>query len=805
MRKKINLLLIIISIIITSCGDLFTKKNANERINQYADAGCEIDTQALGRILEVKIEREIDCLGENMDMFLDIVKTSRPGYLSQVTLKDFILNGPMNIDPEILPIVDSVFDLSFLIFGGDRGFISRRDVSKLVTFFKIFNSNMVTATGYFKNEDKVDFYRHDRESKIVLRSFANIASSLRDITRSDRAGRVDEIKTDVFLNNFFDDAPETLSKINSLMFLKEIFLGGEDYRLTHIEFLRALNLLPELSSMAFDFVKIDRFNFIGVEGQQTNVLSIYEKSLDFLSENMFFAVNSDHVLFNLNNLLEAVEQLLPDVFTFEASNGTQTNFYNYRQEILAVKPVLVGKEAGGPREDFTAAQVHTLIYHLRTILDKGKTIYRVYERNKDLLASTDRLSVDFDDLVGSPEQVKDFSRMVNNYKFIKGNRKAPVYDYKYSRNADAFFEVSVIEYVVTNLMMIYGKADSRARGGYHMTYDHTYAFLMKIRRLLRDLGIISIGRKGGNEVAGTTDNLVLMSTLFQFQSDGCSKGAICMEVPEISEFLIGLLTALQVKDFFIDEMKKVCQIPGQEVDEHGRIMVDCFRRNFLNVITSSKLDDGTTLSSYLPKLVNYIKSLTKDATDPNDLITSAKYVDFVAETESFTRTCTQLDGQSLPMKPTDAFAVFAGLLNLESTFLRLDKNENGIMDGTSRKYSEVMDAYYEVYEGAIKALVAPDGGFMEKLAKPIFKYLIKYGKVPETDNCKISNLKQCGSILKFVKFLFKFNKRADASRLTVATILKTIGEQSETAKKFPFKCECLVPGNECQPEDGSWE
>lgn len=360
-------------------------------------------------------------------------------------------------------------------------------------------------------------------------------------------------------------------------------------------------------------------------------------------------------------------------------------------------------------------------------------------------------------------------------------------------------EIMTLEYAVKIVMQKYGRVNEDARGGYDMTLDQTVALIHKIKRFLRDNGITTVGRVGGGEAVGTAENLVLMSTLFQNQSDGCDKDKVCMETPELTEFLVGLLTALSIKDFFIDEMQKVC---GNDVDEHGRIYVQCFRENFIKVLKEPMKGDGRALADYMPLLYSYIMDLTKDVEEGGKPTTSEDYVHFLSETESFTRTCTHYDEstkeESLPMKSTDAFAVFAGLLNVESTVLRFDTNQNNKMDG-AKDHNEVMSAYYEVYQGAIKGLVAPDGGFMEKLSKPIFQYLVKYGTVPDTSKFT--------SIWGFVKFLLKVNKRADASRATIATILKTLGEQSENTKIHPFKCaECLGdPNISCSPEDGDWD
>ena len=209
---------------------------------------------------------------------------------------------------------------------------------------------------------------------------------------------------------------------------------------------------------------------------------------------------------------------------------------------------------------------------------------------------------------------------------------------------------------------------------------------------------------------------------------------------------------------------------------------------------------GNSLADYMPMMHKFLTEMTETLPEGSPVTDSGDYLKFISETEAFTRTCTHYDEaktELVPMKGDDAFAVFAGLLNLESTLLRFDINGDNRLNG-DKSNNEVLNAYYEVYQGAIKGLVAPNGGFMEKLAKPIFQYLIKYGTVPDTSNF--------GSIWDFAKFLLKLNKRADATRTTIATVLKTLGEQSENSKLHPYKCEeCLRdPNYECLPEGNEW-
>ena len=355
-----------------------------------------------------------------------------------------------------------------------------------------------------------------------------------------------------------------------------------------------------------------------------------------------------------------------------------------------------------------------------------------------------------------------------------------------------------------------------ARGGYHMVlntknlqpgqFDRSvYGLVKDFKWLLKDQGLAVVGRKNGGELQRVADNVVLLSTLFQYQSNGCKKtldGAkvpeVCMEVPEVTEFVIGLFTAIGIKDFFTEEMLKVCQT---ELDQFDRIDPECFRRNFIKIVRTPNPKDGNiSIADYMPQLNKYFDELIKDVPAGQPITTSPDYMKFMAETEGFTRICNNYedgDKEEVWLKEDDAFAVFAGLLNVESTMNRWDLDENGRMDFENKDGdNEVLNAYYTTYEGAIKGLVAPNGGFLEKLSKPIFQFLIKYGRVPNQKN--VSDLWKLAKIV-----VSKSARRADAKRVTIATILKVVGEENGKSDpiKHDYKCrECIDPGSNCQPE-----
>lgn len=778
------LFVLIFSIFFSSCGDLYTKfkEDKEESFGQFAS--CELDMDAFSYILEKNIKGDIICLGDKLDLFIDTVESDQPGTITKKTLKKFIEEGPIEVDQDMVVLIDAVFELSHLIIGSDREFITRGDLNVLLDFMVFFNEHIWRSYKYFNSKDSVDYYRHIKERKIIFDEFTLISRKLNKIFKRNREAD-SMLDLHEFLGNFFFREPETLRKISSMLFMKRIFVGGSNDYLSHTEFEYALDLIPYLAQVAFDMTRIENFTF---DDRQDDLVKILRNDLETIQSALYFSPNDPTSVFELNDLINAVLTFVePDDLPFEIEE--------YTKEFLLIKDILLGSKS----EYFSSIEINTFIEHGKKMLAEADVFFRVYEANKFELDSTAPISRDFSDFPASSEEerlfVEHFAKIVNGYKFMKGSFTSPTYAFSYHRNANAIFEIGVIEYLIAEIMSYYGTEDIRARGGVHMDLDQTVKLIYDFRWFLKDQGIITIGRKGGGEVLNVADNFVLMSTLFQFQSDGCDD--ICMEVPEATEFAISLLTAIEVKDFFTDAMLEICH---DHLDEYDRIAPSCFRKNFIKVIEKTIPEEGRSLADYMPLFYDYLQEIS--ANDNGDITTAPDYMKFIQETEAFTRSCMYYDKEKTEevyLKGNDAFAVFAGLLNVESTLLRFDLNQNNKVDAWNGNTNEVLNAYYSTYQGAVTALVQGQLGndtLGRYLSRPIFQYLVKYGTVPDTE--------QFSSIWQFVKFILKRNKAADISRTTVASILKTLGEQSENAVLHPNKCdECWRnPEVECLPEAG---
>lgn len=803
MDKKIKLLaMTVITLGLSSCGDLFMKEKSDSGLSFNNALSCEADVKEFANIMKSDIEPTIRCLQDQLHTFIDLVKTDRPGYISEKVLIKFLKTGAIDLgDNDITPILKSIFDLTHVITGGQRGYVSRQNFDKLIEFLLKFNQNMIPVYREFSDDDiNITYANYKLKKARVDIHLGSIARDLSTLLNRNRT-TLDQIDINKFLDSFFAEDLLMAEKVKSLLFLKKVFLGGHDDYLTYIELDRALAKVSKLGIVAYDLMKLNSFKFTD---EPITLVETYKSDVQLLKESVHYGPNDEEVLFSLQSVIDVLSIFEIKTFGIEIEK--------YLTEMRVLKGVLIGKNGG---VNVHSSEFHRLINHLEFVVKQTYYFYRVYTRHQDVLESRAPLSIEFDKLPTTSDEeeyLNNFTRIVHNYKFFKGSNSTAVFNHEFHRNPGGIVEISIIEYFAKLIMKGYGEERKDARGGYHMTLDQTTDLVSDLRFLLKDLGIIKIGRRdinaedndpttgkkpvdGEQSVIGAAENFVLMSTLFQYQSDGCNNDKVCMEIPEISEFLVGLVTAISIKDFFAEAMEAedACNVPAGEA-----FPVSCFRKNFVKVMHKTITGDTRSIADYMPSFSKYLDDMRGTTDIDIDPSGSDDYNLFLGEMESFTRTCNAYsNGTSIDMSGSDAFGVFAGLLNLESTLLRFDTNGNGKLDGMKKKSNEVLTAYYDVYEGAIKSLVKKQislGNLSDKLAKPIFKYLIKYGKVPEM---------QARSLWQFVKFLLKFNKRADASRTTIATILKTLGEQSDTAKDFPFDCdECI--DNDCQDQAGPY-
>jgi hypothetical protein len=747
--KKILHLLLTLFMMTTfvSCGDLFMKKNDDdEKLNQFAT--CELDTEALAKIFTENIRGELLCLEQNLNLFIDVVRTDRPGNLSLKELKLYIDKHIDGVAPEVIEGLDAVFEMNSVISGDHKQYIARANVHKLIGLFIDINKIMVdnNVFEYFSTDERVTYSEHNRRKAKVFMALTEMASSIKAVQKVEgnysSLNLVDIIKT--FEN---EDNQAVLEKIESLMFLKKVFLGGEVEILTAEEFSRMADMLADGGKVAFDIIHLD--NIEHSENEEEEIILTLKEDFESLVRNLYYDPQVNAPVMTIYDIVNAINHFVPEM----------DQYTKYTSEMLKIKHILLDSA----KPEFTANEVQTLLE--RIILEnlrRGAFFYRAYELNRDILEAGTPITNDLENFFYMDENEKrfkdDFNRVARSYRFFRGREMGPKYRKFIRRSALGMFEVAVMEDIAKRVFSFYGDKLPSAKGGYRLKQPQLQTLMFDFQAILEGEDILFPGR-----IMSTSETILMMTGLFQSHSDGDSD----IEIDEMVQFVITLLTSFGTQTTMMPEIKKLCPL-----DHKDRFEPSCFRENFLDLM---KLDTGknTTLDEHFPKLVEFLEGLSD--TDKKKYIKTA---------ESFSRSCMEYNGQVVKMTEGDIFLLFGGLGAVEQTMIRFDLNENNNLEPAE------LDEAYKVYESAIKALIP--GKFLKRFAKSFFLYLVKYKKVPDVEGIDgwKSFWKAVREGVHFVGFLLKRNKYSEqADRFTLAAILQTLSDYSDAE---PFPCHLLV-------------
>ncbi|MGK0367792.1 MAG: hypothetical protein ACI9QD_000931, partial [Thermoproteota archaeon] len=742
--------------------------------------------------LKKDVSSALDCVQENLDIFIKIVRSQKPGYLSKTELAKFIQTRDFVGNTEdILSYLDAGFDVAKLIFGGQPGYISKSNLAAVMTFGKFFNKKAIIIYKKFDEEltpSTRKYAYHKIARKAVYDATTEINTKFYGLFNKNRT-TIDKLDIFKIVDSINNIEPEDKRKIKDLLFVKKAFLGGNKYEVTHLEFGKLLDTLklPNLIEAVYDIAKIGKINF---EGADEFKYHLYKGSVRKLINNMAFQskrndeepdVNKDsnEVVFFMDELVEALKWYKDEI---------GLDLYTNREALETLKGIYLTKHREFVVEDFN--QILALSDDL---FDMGMFFMKMYDHYKGHLDKTRRLSVSFKDyFVSSPAEVRykeRFIRITKNYRFFRGNgQRLPKFFNEngvgtgagYQRSGSGAFEIAAIEhlietffdYIETEIPCDDPRLFKLCEGGEDyertLTLAQTREVLNIFKNILYDMEIILPGR---DEISA--ENTMLMSSLFQNQSD--TNGL--MDVVEVTEFAVGIFSVAQVGKDIHAEVLSICKSENpNNIDIWGRISVNCFRKHFFDVFKNLPGNEDESLASTikdsLPKLYLKIDPMTLD-----------QKKDLVLTMERFTRPCKGPAWEDISISKNDAISILGGLYNVESTVNRYDTNGNNQMD------PDEVDIAYITYEGAVRGIInqMEMADWIKKgvslLHKKIFLFMIKYNQVPDVANM--------ASLAKFGKFLVSFNQKASASRTTIAGILRNIALQSKTARTSTFDCNTI--------------
>ncbi len=755
MFSKLNPLLFLFALALTAvgCGDLLGTKVVKRQLDgSQFSVECELDVDKFGEIMNENISSQIRCLGENLNLFIRVVKSGKRGYLSRVQLEEYIAKFRPDVKPEMLKALKSVFDLGHLITGEDPNFISQATVNKVVNFALVFNQEAALNFGpIFKNESPVTYALHQNHRDRVSGANKAIIQSLRTIFNPNRGGAVHKLNIISLLESFTTETTrDYIEKARKVLFLKKVILGGEEDIITHAELEKLILNFDQLL-----LVGLDAYRYKHIILKQESLLQLLKRDVDDLFQIITQGAlnNRDtEVLFTVDQAVTAAK-LFVEVDTFDIEK--------FRNMIAEIKKIVMN----GNLTQVKGIELKTLFTHAQALLKTGTIFHRIYDKFKAQLDGPRPVedTIDFNEYRYTyPEhqvELDQFERIAKRYRFMKGEFISSYYTRGFRRNADGIFEIALYEYGIKLALMTFGSPSPNADaiGGYSIDQKQMQKAILKFERELMELDLLLPGR-----AIGTADNVSLLGTLFQYQSDTNK----VMDINEATEFVVSLFSSLSISDDLYEYMEK----QDCSVDQFNRIEPSCFRATFWKGLCSE-------YRSYFPLMFDSLGAPLKC----EELATSQPATLLLDRAIKAARSCKfYTDGakEEIPYAKGDFMTILIALLHAETTILRWDVNLNNILD------PDEVERAYVIYSPALDGFLADKSPLIKRFKKQIFQYMIKFEMVPDE--------KDFGSIWKFVRFLLRFDKKAPASRRTIVSLLGAIADQNGKLQTGPgFDCNLL--------------
>ncbi len=798
-------------VMLVSCGDFGEKKVDPPPISDRRfEAGCKLSSDKLAEFFKEEIPGEIQCLKAHLDIFIKVVYSDRPGYLSKTELTRFIRTRDVMDNPDdILQSMDAVFSIANLLFGGPKDYIHGSDLNRIVEFAMTVNSEIIKIYDYIKDEQSYPYAFHRVHKLGVLHAAVKIKDALLRTYRK----RSDEDRLDLFklIDSFGSAGSEDKEKVKDLLFIKRYFLGGSPNILTNHELEVAINMIPTASEVLFDAIKLNKLTFTNDRDR----FDLFEDGVIKFRQLMHYDRDSHDVIFTIKDIQKALRW-------YEEEWGLRISSYD--EALKLIKRIFFDTD-----ETFKARDFYTLEQKARDIFAMGRyfaDIYKAYSSHLDAparisinfnsykptyLADLERLEVQMrsiNDQLANPDTSTElrqtlqlklrelefdankvrilienqsdyftrFQRIVRNYRYFRRFGEDSAYFFNgFRRSMTGAFSIGMFEKLFKDIFNYFERfhpcdrlpSEDRCERpiAESLTLGQVKVMIESFKEFLYDTEIVLPGRE---EISA--ENTVLMSALFQNQSN--DNGV--MDIPEAVEFAVGIFTVAPLGGEIFDKVKNACEIENaNNIDKWGRIEVNCFRKNFLYSFFGAREDGKQNLSAYYSKFNQYVNGTNR--------LSQTQRKEFVLAAERFTRPCKGLEHEDIPISKNDVIGIMGGLYNVETTLNRWDMNGNNIMD------EDEVAVAYNIYEPAVKAIIEDMDinpaflkGIIKGLHKQLFQYMIMYETVPDPKDFK--------SIWDFISFLTKFNKKAPATRLTIMAILKTLSVNSKAFRESTFDC-----------------
>jgi len=644
-------------------------------------ASCPLNTEKLAKILDEDVHKEIVCLENNLDQFVQFVRRENAQFISRQELERFVTKFfPENAEvaQDLLLLI---YRLNTLLLNDPEDKISVSKLKDLFDLFYITNKEGRALASLFKNM-KDGQYWIDR--KLYYDRTTDLSNALLKVINKFPA---QDISIDIidFLQDLkrilkIDDDTIKTDLVEAFLFLKKLILGGEAKTITPLQLETMLEKSNEVLILGLDFLNLKDKDFQRSTDEWYFYLDIVR---DFTA--LFYPWEKNEVILEQDHLLTIIDYVFDHKYNPENLDLSVQNikyrFLGGDRKVWEFRDVLT--LTGWGMDIFGMMYFNDISYdHFKTTLDSPTEIETIIRPEIDgyLIFPKDKIK----------EYWTHFEYIAKNYRYYSDDDGINVYDSIFKRNRKGFNKIALFRWLMTKVVNVYGH---RPVGGYRNEVDtlDVETFMLEVKGAAEEIGLWP------KDIKRFLDEAVNGSDLFQYQGDGNGLAS----VEELTEYVTTIFHATKIAKDVDSHMANYCPRVGAD-NESFEIL--CYRQHFIKIFF-----DELKLEKYFPRLARYFKF-----NGPQEA------QQYLINLELYSR---EIPDASLPLTKTDMTRLIIAFSNVDAAFLRFDTDHNGLL------VKSELDGAYNVF----KRLIIQVGnlkGFPEPIVKSVFLYLIKEMKIP---------------------------------------------------------------------------
>lgn len=341
-----SLILIALLALTSGCGYFSDEPVKNSDLYNSQDSlnsRCTLSPDQLTRIFEQDIQEQITCLREQFVSFSRYVRTNNSDSISKDELQLFVRKFFAQSSDSIIKGLHVIFELNMILLRDHASQISRDNIDPLYRLLLSVNKQGLEIANSLRLMTGEDGHQHFFTEREKLRSNLVIfAEQMRQVI-SQRDGIPQRLNIKEFIlnlntrfnfeKNIFDE-----ELVDSLIFLKRLFIGGDREVITSDEVYALLDLTPQIVMEAFDLV----FSNSKVFPEENKLFRFYQQKIVNI-KGLLHPIEEDEVLFDEDDLYRIYEALTNN------QNREDLDLTDYRVILKSVKKDLIG----GHETDYT--------------------------------------------------------------------------------------------------------------------------------------------------------------------------------------------------------------------------------------------------------------------------------------------------------------------------------------------------------------------------------------------------------------------------------------------------------------------